>query len=302
MIRKFRPSPVWALLFGIALSAFGPVFVRLTGTGPAAAGFWRVALALPPLILFALLHNSAEGGFRPNRAAIAAGILFAADLLMWHAAIRLTTLANATVLANFAPILIVLSSWLLLRQPPARGTGPAFLLAFSGTMLLVFGGGEMGESSNIGDALALAAAWCYAGYLLVIKVGRLQSSAASLMLWSNVVAAPILLSGAMLMREDLVPETALQWLSCLALGVIHFLGQGAITWSLLNLQVGTLAIGLFVYPAIAACLGWLIFSEELAPVQIIGIAASLVGVALVQKLRKPPSASQAENASSSTQR
>ena len=42
-----------ALLFGSTLLAVGPWLVRLAGVGPVAAGFWRLALALPFLFLLA---------------------------------------------------------------------------------------------------------------------------------------------------------------------------------------------------------------------------------------------------------
>ena len=54
--RKAMPAPsgghtagfVAAVVANVAL-AFGPMFVRLTDTGPVAAAFWRMALALPLL-------------------------------------------------------------------------------------------------------------------------------------------------------------------------------------------------------------------------------------------------------------
>ena len=44
-------------------------------------------------------------------------LFFAADLAVWHQSIELTTVSNATLLANFAPIFVVLGSWLLWRKP-----------------------------------------------------------------------------------------------------------------------------------------------------------------------------------------
>ncbi|RYF91164.1 MAG: hypothetical protein EON95_15560, partial [Caulobacteraceae bacterium] len=47
-----RALPIIALLAGACAIGFAPIFVRLTETGPAAGGFWRLALALPMLAPF----------------------------------------------------------------------------------------------------------------------------------------------------------------------------------------------------------------------------------------------------------
>ena len=50
---KPHPLAFPALLLGNVALAFGPWLVRLADTGPVAAGFWRLALALPFLWLIA---------------------------------------------------------------------------------------------------------------------------------------------------------------------------------------------------------------------------------------------------------
>ena len=55
-------APRWpaigALIFGACVIGFSGILMRLTGTGPAAAGFWRLAFALP---LLALMTRRASG-------------------------------------------------------------------------------------------------------------------------------------------------------------------------------------------------------------------------------------------------
>ena len=47
---------------------------------------------------------------------IAAGLLFAGDLAFWHWSIVLTSVANAVLLANCAPIFVALAVWLRLSK------------------------------------------------------------------------------------------------------------------------------------------------------------------------------------------
>jgi drug/metabolite transporter (DMT)-like permease len=93
-----------ALLAGNVALAFGPWLVRLADTGPVAAGFWRLALAIPFLWLLARAVGQPVHwpGRRLTVAIALAALFFAADLAAWHAGIRLTKLGNATLFGNFA--------------------------------------------------------------------------------------------------------------------------------------------------------------------------------------------------------
>src|SRR5687768_14705074 len=80
-----------ALIGGNVALALGPWLVRLTDTGPVAAGFWRMLLPLP---LFAWLAWRERGTLKASTRTvlllIAAGGFFAADLASWHVGIEQT--------------------------------------------------------------------------------------------------------------------------------------------------------------------------------------------------------------------
>src|SRR5690606_19705007 len=101
---------------------------------PYASAFWRVALSLPLLALWAAGERRG-GGPVPlpgwNRAIVFAGLLFTGDLFFWHLAILNTTAANATFFATMAPVWVMLGSGLLIREavPRTMLTGLGFCLA-----------------------------------------------------------------------------------------------------------------------------------------------------------------------------
>src|SRR5690606_19370456 len=97
-----------ALVLGAVAMGASPLFVRMADVGPFASAFWRTALALPFLALWALTER---GNLRPrawrNRSVWLSGLLFAGVLFFWHLAILATTVANATFLATTAPLFVV---------------------------------------------------------------------------------------------------------------------------------------------------------------------------------------------------
>ena len=90
--RTPRSAIVAVVCANVAL-AFGPWFVRMADTGPVAAGFWRIALALPVLLMMAAWSDRRT--LLPGRALLVplliGGLAFAIDLGSWHIGIRRTT-------------------------------------------------------------------------------------------------------------------------------------------------------------------------------------------------------------------
>ena len=46
----------------------------------------------------------------------AAGLFFAGDLSVWHWSLRLTSVANSTLLVNYAPLWVTFAGWWLFKD------------------------------------------------------------------------------------------------------------------------------------------------------------------------------------------
>ncbi|MBK6632115.1 MAG: DMT family transporter [Betaproteobacteria bacterium] len=279
----------WALpaLFAGAIGiAFAPIFVRWSEVGPVATAFWRMTLALPLLVLWASMQPRGTNlpGQRAGFAmALLAGLFFAADLAVWHWSIRLTSVANATFLANLAPVAVTLGAWLLLgeRAKPVFFVGMA--LALTGAALLVRA--NVGsDNALLGDSLGILTALFYAGYQLCVKRLRDTQSTARIMLISGTACAAVLLPLALAAGETVLPTTLTGWLVVLALAVVcQFAGQSLITYAVAHLSASFSSVSLLVQPVAAAALAWLLFGEALAALQWWGGAAVLLGIYLARR-------------------
>ena len=277
---------VAALIAGACVIGVGPILVRLADAGPAAAGFWRMAFAVPLLLVMPRPAADASGGTPPT--VMLAGLFFAADLACWHYGIRLTSVANATVLPNLTPILVAGAAWALFGQKPSPGFVAAMLLAVGGAVIMALarnGGATLGvdgRNPHLGDALsALTSVW-YASYFLCVQHARRSASARRVMLVSTAVAAPLLLAVALALREPVLPGAAVGWAACAGLGVMHVAGQGAVAWAMGRLPAALSAVVMLVQPVVAGLLGWLAFGEALSPLQGLGAGVALAGVAFAQ--------------------
>lgn len=296
-----------ALLLGAGAIGLAPIFVRLSEVGPVATAFYRLVFALPALWAWYGVERSArarrlqrwrtadaaERGCNENEAVprardsrgfLLAGFCFAGDLAVWHWSLQFTSVANATLFPNFAPLFVTLAGFAFFGERFSRLFLGGMALAILGAVVLVGKSVSLGEHNLLGDALALTTAVFYAGY--IVAVGRLRThhSTASIMAWSGLVTAALLLPVALLSGEKLLPSTIEGVVVLAALGLIsHACGQSLIAYALAHLPAAFSAVGLLLQPAVAAIIAWIVFDEALGPQQALGAAIILFGIGLARQ-------------------
>ena len=268
-----------ALLLGNVALAFGPWLVRLADTGAVAAGFWRLALAVP--FLWLLAYFAGQPVHWPGRKltiAIAfAGFFFAADLAAWHAGIRLTKLGNATLFGNFASFAFAAYGLWMARKWPSHLQAAALALAAAGCGALMIGSAELSGSHVRGDMLALAAGLLYTGYLIIVERARGRLHPLPLLFFASLFGAAVLLPMSLAFGERLVPS---DWLPLFILAFTsQILGQGLLVYALGHVPPLVVGLAFLTQPAISAFIGWSAYGEGLTALDWIGAIA--IGVALV---------------------
>lgn len=283
---KIYPGGAWpfaALLLGNAALALGPWLVRLTDTGPVAAGFWRMALPLPLFAWLAWREVSRGEGAAPSRRTawilLAAGFFFALDLASWHLGIELTKLGNATLFGNSGSLILMVWGLVALRRAPSRGEVLAIAAALGGAAILLGRSLEVSTTTVIGDLLCVLAGLFYVLYLLPAQKARETMGQWSVLALVCLSAAPALLVMALLLGEPVWPGGS-GWTPVLALALSsQIVGQGLLVYALKSFSPLVVGMALLTQPAIAALTGWLAFDEVLGVPDIAGMA--LVAAALV---------------------
>lgn len=277
-----------ALLAGNAALAFGPWLVRLADVGPAAAGFWRLALALPFLLVVAKLAGQPTHWPGRTLAAIVAfaALFFAADLVAWHAGIELTKLGNATLFGNMSSFVFAAYGLWLARRWPTRLQAAALLLAATGSALLMAGSAELSARHLRGDLLALLAGLLYTGYLIGIERARGKLEPLPILVLASAAGAAMLLPFALVTGEQVLPG---DWTPLFVLALTsQLLGQGLLVYALGVVPPLVVGLALLTQPAVSALAGWLAYGETLTPLDLAGAVAIAAALVLVRLRPAPP--------------
>ncbi len=275
-----------ALVCGTLAIGFAPVFAALAlkpeygSFGPAAIGFYRVFFALPFLwVVLLATPGKAEKSARtrhPTGLLGLAGFFFAIDLVSWHWSIKYTTVANATLLANFAPLWVMLWAGRLFGERITPRFLGALGLAFVGAAVLMSASFQFDPERLFGDALSLVTAIAYGSYMLTVKKLRETCSPQEIMAWSGLFAVPLMFAAALASGETMMTTQLNGWLVLLGLALIsHLAGQGLIAYAFGHLPAALTSLNLLLQPVFAAALGWVLLDEALGGQQLLGAAIVL---------------------------
>jgi len=277
---------------GAFVIAFSSILVRLSGASPSTAAIFRCAYALPALGLLAWWEDRRHGAraWRDRRAAIAAGVFFATDLILWHNSIEDVGAGLATVLANVQVVLVPLAAWALLRERPARRVLAALPVAVVG-VLLISGALEAhayGRAPARGALFGIGAGVSYVGFLLLLRRGGVDLRRPAGPLFDATATAAVLCvcAGVVIGDARLVPSwPGAGWLLALAFSS-QVVGWLAITISLPRLPAAMTSLLLTLQPIGSVLAAAAIFGESPSALQSLGVVALLGALLTVAAPRR----------------
>ncbi|MEO0464656.1 MAG: DMT family transporter [Pseudomonadota bacterium] len=268
-----------ALLTGNVALALGPWLVREADTGPVSAGFWRLFLALPFLVLFARASGQRIGGVPGRTLALVAlgAVAFGLDLASWHIGIGMTRLGNATLFGNAGSIVLLFWGFIAARTLPRGPEWLAIACALGGAGILLGRSLDIAPENFAGDLFCLTAGLLYAVYLVNLQGARAAFGSWSLLVWVSIFACPVLLVVALALGEPIWPT---DWTPVVILFVSsQLIGQGLLVYSLGHFPPLVIGLALLTQPAVAALVGYGVFGELLTALDVLGMV--LLGSALV---------------------
>jgi len=287
---KSKRLPAYLALFGgVVCIAWSAIFVKCTDIPGAASAFYRMLFPAVVLLPTFPFDRRSERVSLRNLAIISlGGLFFALDLVFWNTSILRTSAANATLLGNNTPIFVGLLTWLVFRRRPPRAFWLGLLMAIVGAFLILWADLARHTQIGLGDLMALAAAACFAVYLMVTE--RVRSSTGTLVFlrWAMISSTLALLFINLGMGISLsLPHGRTLW-AVLGLGLVSQLGGYLfLTYALGHLPATITSISLLTQGPLTAVLAAVLLGESLTLSQIMGGILVLSGVALAHRTKHP---------------
>lgn len=289
----WHKNTVGHLLVLITIFIWGTTFIStktlLSDLRPVEILFLRFAIALPALWL--VKPRRLRGATWQQELYFAAAGLCGICLyyLLENIALTYTQASNVGVIISTSPFFTALLSGLFIRGERLHlAFFIGFVVAMVGISLISFGGSGGPRLSPTGDILALAAAFTWACYSVLIK--KISSFGHSALLTTR----RVFFYGLLFMLPAMYAlGFAPDW-ACFArpvcLANILYLGLGAsalcfVTWSYAVELLGPVKPSLYIYliPVITVIMAVLLLGESLSHTALIGIALTLAGLLLSER-------------------
>lgn len=210
------------------------------------------------------------------------GLFTALDHGAWTTSMGLTSVANATLLNNTAPIWVALVAYFVLKEKLKRYFWLGLLLTMAGATVVLASDLIAHPTLGWGDLIALGSGLFYAAYFLVTQRARQSMSAFTYMAVVDLVSALFLLSFCLLFNQPLTGYPLQTYLIFIAAALVsQVIGHLSLSYALGHLPASLVAPTMIAQPILTALLAIPLLGEALHPTQWTGGLAVLTGIYLV---------------------
>jgi len=279
---------------GAACISASAILIKLAGTGPATAAFYRCFLALPILFALAVVERRRRGPRRlaAHLGAIAAGAFLAIDLVLWNHTIADVGAGIATLLGNLQVLFVALAAWVLLRERPGRRFLVALPVVMAGVALVSgLAGAGAGDSHPLaGIVFGIGTSLSYAAFLLILRqtsAGTRHIAGPLAEVTTTAALGSLLLGLAFGGLQLDVPWASLRWLLLVAI-TSQTVGWLLITSSLPKLPAAVSSLLLLLQPVAAMGLAAAVLAERPSLAQLAGAVLVCGGVLAASRASPPP--------------
>jgi drug/metabolite transporter (DMT)-like permease len=256
---------------------------------PIALTFWRWLLALAILLPLSAAELRREWRLLLASWKVIVGLSVSgitAYTICVYEAVRITSAVNAALFLATLPLMIVVASWLINRDPITRNQLLGMAISFGGAVVIVAHGSLtllLGLHFNIGDLWMLAAVPLWAIYAVLQRRRPVAISPLTLVT-ATIVAALLLLTPAYLWEAAHGGQTHWSIRTMFAVGYTAVLASAVsyVLWNRGAAVLGPNRAGIYInlIPVFSALLAVLILGETLALYHVIGAILVACGIAV----------------------
>ncbi len=261
--------------FGAPLARFLPELAALT------IAFWRMAGASTLLWSHGVIQKQEPLRRSKFPAIIVAGIFLALHFAFFYSAVKLTSIASATLFATLAPIFTLVYERFALKNKFPLGALIGLWMAIGGAVIVQGTEFAWGSQATQGNLYALASSAFMSVVLIIAQ--RVRSEITNIMYtrWLYLFAALTLAFITLSLGIDISFQLAdAKWLLGLVI-LPTLIGHNSMSYAIKYLRptiVGSMPFG---EPILASILAWLFFGETVGLNVIIGGAITLLGLVVL---------------------
>lgn len=273
-------SPAGVGAAAIAVSAWGlsGVVAKDIDMGGIAIGAYRFTLyGIVIGLLMATRGNPPS--VRVMRETMWGGLALGTDVALFFSAVKLTTVANATVIGALQPVVVGIVAARLFGEKIARKDVALAALALSGVSFVVLGASGSADWSLRGDLLAVGALFAWSAYFVFAKKAKSRITSNEYTLGAAIWCGGFNIVLALLFGQSLGWPSAPSWLGLFVLAFgAGVLGHALMNWSIQQIPLWISSTFTLLIPVVSATAAWIFLDEPLTTIQVLAMGVVLAAL------------------------
>ncbi|HZR84409.1 MAG TPA: DMT family transporter [Candidatus Binatia bacterium] len=302
--RRQQTLALVAVALAVLTWGWSNVAIKTVSTTGLVASFYRLWLAIP--VLWLLPAVSARRRRRLDaswlRASAIGGTLFGFHQVLFFTSLKLTSVANVSIIGALQPALVLLVAAPLFGEPVTRSAIGWAAVAVAGTGLVVIGSHGSPGWSPLGDAIAVVNLFAFTAYFLFSKRARARVEATDYVIGMTTVSGLLVLAVCVATRQDLASPTPSDWPVLVGLALVSgTLGHVLTNWAHAHASAFVVSIMLLGVPVLASAGAAAFLGETITPAELVGGAIVLGAIArIVFSARSPATAEELAESAAAT--
>lgn len=291
-------GPAWqpyaALVIGLFAVSTAAIFIRLAQADHApslvlaAARLSVASIILTPIVWHHHRHELRDLSKSDFKWALVSGLVLGLHFATWISSLEFTAVVNSVTLVTTNPLWVALLAPFVLGEKLDRWVIAGLMLAMGGGILVGLSG-EVGDPPNrhaplLGNGLAVVGAIMAAIYFII---GRHLRARLSVMLYIWLVysaAALVLVFAVIVAGEPVMGFPAQTYLWMLLMGLFpQLIGHSSFNYALGFFPAAYVSLVILVEPVGSGLLAIVFLDEWPVPLQLVGAALILAGIAVASR-------------------
>ena len=279
---RITAVPVLAVFIAVFAWGIAPLLFLAPSISINSILFYRVLL-WPPLLYLIARRGGRKINKKLFRSVWLPGVLFGVSTIFSFTAIIETSVANATIIGNISTAMVLLAAPRFLNEKISRWQVLLAFTSFAGVVAIVVGAGNTGGSSLFGDFLALINALTWTFYFISSKRRRVDGVDTWQFLYGvSVIQVLVVVPYSLITSDDILQISLRDFGFLIAMTLFSgTIGHSFMLWAQKYVDASVSSLILLLGPVISSIGAWLVYSQNISAIQVIGgavVLASLAGV------------------------
>lgn len=271
----------------IAMWGYSAVAIKAVSPDGLVVAFYRLWFAIPLLWLSVLASPSSRKRLGRDwlLGCLGGGACFGIHQIFFFSAMKMTSVANVTIISSLQPVLVLLVAGPLFGEYLRRVAVVWARVALFGTVLVVLGSEGRPGASGAGNVLAFANLIAFTGYFLISRHVRAKVRPWEYVIGMTTVSGLFVTAAVAVAQPDLGSPTGLEYLIMLTLAVFPgTLGHVLTNWAHAHVTAFSISMMFLAVPIVSSTAAYLFLGETVTPMQVAGglIVLTSIGATVAQ--------------------